>query len=164
MAEYWTLRCVNCNEVFDPQWNHGPDDIMRVVRAWPHIKAARAILEGSTYIDIRKLDVMWDYGPCILDFLAKHDGHSLEIRLDDAEGVEPIPCRPDGTDRWHKWPEEKPPEEGRYMVSCSWPDGTYAFVVFWNGKKFGSCKGPTSRTAGVTHWRPLPAPPDNTQE
>jgi hypothetical protein len=67
--------------------------------------------------------------------------------------------------RWHKWPDEKPPEEGQYLVYS--PPGSeeagFAAAYYW---KYMSSGGGTFSNGYdwddefVTHWRPLPAPPE----
>ena len=70
-------------------------------------------------------------------------------------------------DRWHKWPEEKPPYEGRYLiVQERFTDADHLLSErnvyechYERGRWPYRDRGMDIR---VIHWRPLPDPPEST--
>ena len=72
-------------------------------------------------------------------------------------------------DRWHKWPDEPPPEPGWYLLATKYEP--YIEVGLWHealqlpGLPVAPNGGwwldyARDEVSGVTHWRPLPDPPE----
>lgn len=65
---------------------------------------------------------------------------------------------------WRKFPEELPPESGKYIVHC---DGGYIDVIYysqrhnaWNAFDCQDTPSPSQLFDDVTHWMPLPPRPE----
>lgn len=73
------------------------------------------------------------------------------VAVDALKRVMWIPC------------SERPPEEkGCYLVAVKhWVDGKpVTREAFWNGADWLSCEKRVEITPRVTHWQPLPEPPE----
>ena len=64
--------------------------------------------------------------------------------------------------RWIPVGEKMPEERGCYLVAVKhWYDGKpVTKEAIWNGADWLSCEKKVEITTRVTHWMPLPAPPE----
>ena len=64
--------------------------------------------------------------------------------------------------RWIPVGEKMPEERGFYLVAVKhWCDGKpVTREAFWNGADWLSCEKRVEITPRVTHWMPLPEPPE----
>jgi len=74
-------------------------------------------------------------------------------------GTDPLPCYPPA-ERWHPV-SERPTRDGMYLIYTKAGDGDCAM---WNCHEEQWQKHPCASTVvhllAVTHWRPLPPPPE----
>ena len=78
-----------------------------------------------------------------------------EVQKTPAADVEPVR-------RWIPVSEKMPKERGFYLVAVkNWCDGKpVTREAFWNGADWLSCEKRVEITPRVTHWMPLPKPPE----
>lgn len=64
--------------------------------------------------------------------------------------------------RWTPVSEKMPEERGCYLVAVKhWCDGKpVTREAYWNGADWLSCEKMVEITPRVTHWMPLPKPPE----
>lgn len=74
MSNYWDLACRTCDEVYSLMWNHGGDDIQRMIPLLPKIAEL-----GPGLDEICRLDITI---PGVAYFAAKHQGCDL-IAVDE---------------------------------------------------------------------------------
>ncbi|HUW12869.1 MAG TPA: DUF551 domain-containing protein [Anaerolineae bacterium] len=67
-------------------------------------------------------------------------------------------------DKWHKWPEEKPLGDGDYL--CTLAGRPHVMLMEYYSKERWWLYGEfdDNLTGDITHWRPLPAPPEADRE
>lgn len=96
--------------------------------------------------------------------MALADPQNKDAFLDDFDAV--VTARNEAK-RWHKYPDEKPPKEGRYLVfeevifigyeKDDYPHCPRFFDCFWDGKRF-HCPNK------VDFWMELPSAPKEEKE
>lgn len=93
MSTYWGYYCPQCDQESEHWYNHGQEQLRRVLAMWPHVKAAQAI-DPDVEVSLPGTGSPWG-------FLAQHDGHPLVLSNEygqrwalDAIPLQPL--RPDG--------------------------------------------------------------------
>ena len=75
MSEYWGLHCKTCDKSTDHDINHGEEILRGLVKAMPHIRAAKAV-DNSSYLEF---SIMGHRGSDIIGFAEDHAEHELLI-------------------------------------------------------------------------------------
>ena len=81
MSTYWGFHCTDCDDVSPRWWNHGDDELAKLLLHWPIIKPVYDLTMSGEIWRLSGIVLAGVYDePGPLEFLNQHNGHTIRVR------------------------------------------------------------------------------------